>query len=264
MTSTPRGNVNTQGTTPLANTSSGAAGTVTGTERSKLQGILAGASRLATAVLDGLLAAADKAKLDTLLNGSAAATASTTALRDGSGYLTAQYFNAVSNENLASQPPTLVGRTNDGYYRTYQPGSLTAGAALALAAGNADGDKLHNLGNALAAQATIGTVFVSSQQTFATIALPAGTWLIFGNLDVYIGTGSGTARGQANLAADGYGYLMSAAASVADGGTMNIVCPPVVISGGRNVYLQGTKIAGTPSMYISGDGTSYLLAVRIG
>ncbi len=52
--------LNTNGFTPPADINSGAAGTVTGTERKKLQDVLDAAKRLATESLDGLLSAAER------------------------------------------------------------------------------------------------------------------------------------------------------------------------------------------------------------
>lgn len=113
MATTPRGQVQTQGTTPAADVVSGAPGTLTGTERGKLQSILDIRSlaaylimsgtqltiRLATAALDGLMSAADKAKLDAATN---ANVGNAIVRRDGAGGFSAGTITATLNGNAAT------------------------------------------------------------------------------------------------------------------------------------------------------------------
>lgn len=74
--------LNTNGSVPLADTGTGAAGTVTGTERKKVQDILDAAKQMASGVLDGLMSAAHYALLAGATN---AATANTLVKRGGDG-----------------------------------------------------------------------------------------------------------------------------------------------------------------------------------
>lgn len=133
MGTTPRGQVQTQGTTPLADTVSGAAGTVTGTERSKLQGILAGASRLATAALDGLLSAAHYA----LLAGATSVnTVNTLVKRDANGDIAVRYVNGALNGN-ATTATTATNANHATSADTATSATSASSATTATTAANA-------------------------------------------------------------------------------------------------------------------------------
>lgn len=109
---------------------------------------------LATAVSQGAMPSTDKAAMDAK---SATATNDSIVVRTGAGNIVGNSFVANTNDNLASQPPHIVGRASDGTYKTYQTGSITvgsatnatnatsAGSANALASGTTDGDKLHGI-----------------------------------------------------------------------------------------------------------------------
>lgn len=126
----------TYGNRPLADTTLGTAGEVTGTERSKLQQILDGAKFLATAAVDGLMRATDKAKLDGIAAGAQANppgsignVGNTWVVRDGSGNFSAGTITANLNGNASSASNT-PNATNAGY-------ATSAGSATyATAAGD--------------------------------------------------------------------------------------------------------------------------------
>lgn len=166
MATTPRGQVQTQGASPLADVSSGAAGTVLGTERAKLQAlqdvrslaanlVLTGTQldvRMATAVVSGLMSAADFAKLAGIQAGaqvnpaySSANNALYLVQRDSNGDFAARIITATTFSGaLSGNATTATTATSATSATTAAACSGNAATATALSAG-ADRTKLDSI-----------------------------------------------------------------------------------------------------------------------
>jgi hypothetical protein len=150
-----RAQLNTNGATPLADTTLGTAGTVLGTERSWVQQISAFVSRAATVPFQVL----------------------------GSFWMRGLGFIPAS-DNPASHSLHQVNAANtiENWYIT--EGGVFSGSSNSLTAGTADGDKLHNIGTALSASLGGNIALSLSYQTIVSISLPAGTWLVTAELEI--------------------------------------------------------------------------------
>lgn len=218
-----RARLNTDGATPLANaTGTGTPGSVLATERTKLQGILDAASRLATSALDGIMLAADKAKLDAAISTNVA---NAIVRRDASGNFAAGTITAT----LAGNASTATNATN----------------AATLSAGT-DRSKLDRLGTTFVSGIGANVAYSAGGHVIHSYVVPTGLWAVHAVVSLgtaspiaYFGVISSQGPQQAAPAA-----RMQAGNDTYFGGTS----PPLVVAGGYTAQL---------AIWSTSGGTAY-------
>lgn len=242
--------INTNGYTPAADTTSGAAGTVTGSERSKLQGIV---TALVTPTADGVARATDKAKLD--------------------GVAAGAQVNVLESVNSVAPIITsgIAGKAQ----------TLSIAAATPSAAGSqsaADKAKLDSLGAVYASYLAANTAFASGSQNFpsntttVSLSLPLGViYLVqfFARVEILDNFTLNMIDSYANPIAPNQSILdtVSGASRIIQilSPTFRVIVPATATS--CNLYLTYTAInAGTA--YAAGpngaDSATGIMAVKIG
>lgn len=293
MAVTPRGNVNTQGVTPLANTGSGAAGTVLGTERASLQTFMAGVWSGVSLTLSGAFSAGSASiggalSVGGTLTGNAInATAITGSIIGSTGNVNGKQFtvggagagagNLVTIVPGADSPSTievygtnaantvaLWSITQDGHF------SGIAANASALLSGTTDGDKLHDLGHVYGVVVAGTPAITTSMATYASLALPAGKYVVSGHALLQAGNNGAT---PVNVTMGIYDssagvYQDESADAVVSLFNATLSSGAILVTGPTTISLNLVRGAGTCIVIgtgpVTGGAASYIRAMRIG